>query len=46
MAQRRPTITFEDIPLDEAHRMGRGPWMNQELYHTFKEKIEQMEEEE
>jgi hypothetical protein len=25
---------------------GRGPWMNPEFYHAFKEKIEQMEEEE
>jgi hypothetical protein len=39
MAQRSPTIEFEDVPLDEARRMTRGPRMDPELYHTLKEKI-------
>jgi hypothetical protein len=39
MAEPRPAITFEDIPLAEARTMGRGPRMDPELYHAFKEKI-------
>ena len=27
MAQQPPTIEFEDVPLDEARRMSRGPRM-------------------
>jgi hypothetical protein len=42
MAQQLPPIHFEDIPLDEARRMGRGPRMNPELYYAFKEKIESL----
>jgi hypothetical protein len=40
MAQRSPTIEFEDVPLDEARRMTRGPRMDPELYHTLKEKLQ------
>jgi hypothetical protein len=39
MAQTSPTIAFEDVPLDEARRMSRGPRMNPELYHALREKI-------
>jgi hypothetical protein len=39
MAQELPAIHFEDIPLAEARTMGRGPRMDPELYHAFKEKI-------
>jgi hypothetical protein len=40
MAQRSPTIEFEDVTLDEARRMTRGPRMDPELDHTLKEKIQ------
>jgi hypothetical protein len=40
MAQRPPTIEFEDVPLDEARRMSRGPRMDAELYEALKEKIQ------
>ena len=36
-------IQFEDVPLDEARRMGRGPRMDPELYHAFKEKIQSLD---
>jgi hypothetical protein len=39
MAEQSPSIQFEDVPLDEARRMGRGPRMDPELYHTLKERI-------
>jgi hypothetical protein len=42
MAQPPPTITFEDILLDDTRRMGRGPRMDPELYQAFKEKIESL----
>jgi hypothetical protein len=38
-----PTIEFEDVPLDEARRMSRGPRMDPELYHAFKEKIQSLD---
>jgi hypothetical protein len=39
MAQRPPTIEFEDVPLDEARRMSRGPRMDPELYRQLRERI-------
>jgi hypothetical protein len=39
MAQQRPTITFEDIPLEQAHGTTRGPRMDPELNHALREKI-------
>jgi len=42
MADHTSPIQFEDVPLDEARRMGRGPRMNPELYHAFKEKIQSL----
>ena len=39
MAEQSP-IEFEDIPLDDAHRMGRGPRMEPLLYDTIKTKIQ------
>ena len=39
MAQRASTIACEDVSLDEARRMSRGPRMNPELYHALKEKL-------
>jgi hypothetical protein len=43
MAQQPPAIHFEDIPLAEAHTMGRGPRMDPELYYAFKEKIQSLD---
>jgi hypothetical protein len=43
MAQQPPPIHFEDIPLDEARRLGRGPRMDPELYYAFKEKIQSLD---
>ena len=40
MAEQSPGIQFEDIPLDEAHRMGRGPRMDPLLYDALKQKIQ------
>lgn len=43
MAQQSPTIAFDDIPLDEVRRMGRGPRMDPELYHALKQKIQSLD---
>jgi hypothetical protein len=40
MAQQAPSIQFEDIPLDEARKMGRGPRMEPMLYDTLRKKIQ------
>jgi hypothetical protein len=42
VAQRTPTITFEDIPLEQARKMTRGPRMDPELYHVLREKIQSL----
>jgi hypothetical protein len=42
MAQRRPTIHFEDVPLEQARTMGRGPRMDPELYHALKGNIQSL----
>ena len=39
VAQRPPTIEFEDVLLDEARRMSRSPRMDTELYHALKQNI-------
>ena len=33
-------IEFEEVPLDEARRMGRGPRMEPMLYDTLRQKIQ------
>jgi hypothetical protein len=43
MADYSSPIQFEDIPIDEARTMGRGPRMAPELYHAFKEKIQSLD---
>jgi hypothetical protein len=35
-----PTIQFEDISLEEARRIGRGPRMEPMLYDTLRQKIQ------
>jgi hypothetical protein len=44
MAQRSPTIEFEDVPLDEARRMSRGPRMNPELSHALTQSIPSLDD--
>jgi hypothetical protein len=39
MADSPPGIEFEDIPLEEARRMGRGPRMDPVLYDALQTKI-------
>lgn len=39
MADSPPGIEFEDIPLDDARRMGRGPRMDPVLYDALRTKI-------
>ena len=41
----QPPIQFEDIPLDEARRMGRGPRMEPILYETLRQKIQALSSE-
>jgi hypothetical protein len=43
MADHSSPIQFEDVPLEEARRMGRGPRMDPELYHAFREKIQSLD---
>jgi hypothetical protein len=38
--EQRPTFQFEDVPLDEARRIGRGPRMEPMLYETLRQKIQ------
>jgi plasmid stabilization system protein ParE len=40
MADDRPDMEFEDIPLEDARRMGRGPRMEPLLYDTLRTKIQ------
>jgi hypothetical protein len=42
MANQSPPIQFEDVPLDEARRMGRGPRMDPQLYHDLKTKLQSL----
>jgi hypothetical protein len=39
MAEPEAPIQFEDIPIDEARRMGRGPRMDSQLYQALRGKI-------
>jgi hypothetical protein len=39
MAQQPSPIHFENIPINEARRIGRGPRMDPGLYQAFKEKL-------
>jgi hypothetical protein len=45
MADEIPTFQFEDVPLDEARRMGRGPRMEPMLYDTLRQKIQSISSE-
>jgi hypothetical protein len=37
-----PNFQFEDVPLDEARRMSRGPRMEPMLYETLRQKIQSL----
>src|SRR5262245_8905015 len=37
-----PTIQFEDVPLEEARKMGRGPRMEPMLYEMLRKKIQSL----
>src|SRR4029450_12972270 len=45
MADQAPSFPFEDIPLDEARRMGQGPRMEPMLYDTLRQKIQALSSE-
>jgi hypothetical protein len=45
MAEQSSPLQFEDVPLDEARRMGRGPRMEPMLYETLKQKIQSLSSE-
>src|ERR687895_1475310 len=45
MAESPPPIQFEDVPIDEARRMGRGPRMEPMLYETLRQKIQSLSSE-
>jgi hypothetical protein len=43
MADQPPSFQFEDVPLDQARRMSRGPRMDPELYNALKQKIHSLD---
>ena len=45
MADPSSPIEFEDVPLDEARRIGRGPRMEPMLYNTLRQKIQALSSE-
>jgi len=44
MASEESPIQFEDVPLEEARRMGRGPRMDPHVYQALKTKIQTLDE--
>jgi hypothetical protein len=42
MADQSSPLQFEDVPLEEARRMGRGPRMEPMLYDTLRQKIQSL----
>jgi len=43
MASDESPIQFEDVPIDEARRMGRGPRMDPHIYQALKTKIQALD---
>jgi len=43
MAEQPPNFQFEDVPLEEARRITRGPRMDPRLSHTLKDKIQSLD---
>jgi hypothetical protein len=42
MAEHPPPIQFEDVPLEEARRMGRGPRMDPEFYQELRARMQSL----
>ena len=42
MAEPLPPIQFEDVPLEEARRMGRGPRMDPQLYQELRSRMQSL----
>ncbi len=42
MAEQPPPIQFEDVPLEEARRMGRGPRMDPQLYQELRTRMQSL----
>jgi hypothetical protein len=42
MAEQHSAIHFEEVPLDQARRMGRGPRMEPQLSETLRQKIQSL----
>jgi hypothetical protein len=42
MAEQPPSFQFEDVPLDEARRLSRGPRMDPELYQELRMRIQSL----
>jgi hypothetical protein len=42
MADQSSPFQFDDIPLEEARRMGRGPRMEPMLYDTLRKKVQSL----
>ena len=42
MAEQPPSFQFEDVPLDEARHMSRGPRMDPELYQELRTRIQSL----
>src|SRR4029434_8534348 len=45
MADQPSSFQFEDVPLDEARRMSRGPRMEPMLYDTLRHKLQSLSSE-
>jgi hypothetical protein len=45
MADQAPSFQFEDVPLEDARRMGPGPRMEPMLYDTLRQKIQALSSE-
>jgi hypothetical protein len=45
MAEQPSPIQFEDVPLEEARRLGRGPRMDLQLYQELRMRIQPLSEE-
>ena len=43
MAEQPSPIQFEDVPLDQARRVSRGPRMAPDLYNALKQKIQSLD---
>ena len=43
MADQPSNFQFEDIPIEEARKIGRGPRMDPEIYHAVKENIQSLD---